>query len=41
MNDPGFRTSFEMPMVQVALAGAVLVMYVEYSLMTDIAKEAV
>jgi hypothetical protein len=41
MNDPGFRTSFETPLVQMALAGAVLIMFVGYSIMTDIAKEAV
>ncbi len=41
MNDPGFRTSFQMPLVQIALAGAVLVMFAGYSIMTDIAKEAV
>lgn len=41
MNDPGFRTSFHMPLVQIALAGAVLVMFVGYSIITDIAKEAV
>lgn len=41
MNDSGFRGSFQMPLVQIALAGAVLVMFVGYSIMTDIAKEAV
>lgn len=41
MNDPGFRTSFQVPIVQLALAGAALVMFVGYSIMTDIAKEAV
>ncbi len=30
-----------MPLVQIALAGAVLVMFVGYGIMTDIAKEAV
>ena len=41
MNDPAFRASFQMPVVQIALAGAVVVMYVGYTVMTDIAKEAV
>jgi hypothetical protein len=41
VNDPGFRVSFAVPMVQLALAGAVLVMAAGYSIMTDIAREAV
>ena len=41
MNDPAFRASFQMPMVQIVLAGAVAVMYVGYTIMSDIAKEAV
>jgi hypothetical protein len=41
MNDPGFRTEFQVPIVQLALAGAALVMFVGYSIMADIAKEAV
>ena len=41
MNDPAFRASFQMPLVQIVLAGAVAVMYVGYTIMSDIAKEAV
>lgn len=41
MNDPGFRTSFQILIVQIAMAGAVLIMFVGYSVMSDIAKEAV
>ena len=41
MNDPGFRLSFQLPMVQVVLVGAAFVMFVGYSVMTDIAKEAI
>lgn len=41
MNDPGFRLSFAIPLVQIALAGSALVMFVGYSIMIDIAKESV
>ncbi len=41
MNDPGFATSFQLPLVQMALAGAAVVMFVGYGIMADIAREAV
>jgi Flp pilus assembly protein TadB len=41
MNDPGFVTSFQLPLVQIALAGAAVVMFVGYGIMADIAREAV
>lgn len=41
MNDPGFATSFQLPLVQIALAGAAVVMFVGYGIMADIAREAV
>jgi Flp pilus assembly protein TadB len=41
MNDPGFRLSFQVPLVQVALGLAVGMMYFGYMLMADIAREAV
>jgi Flp pilus assembly protein TadB len=41
MNDPGFRISFQVPLVQVALALAVAMMYAGYTIMADITREAV
>ena len=41
MNDPGFRISFQVPLVQVALALAVAMMYFGYTIMADITREAV
>ena len=40
MNDPGFRLSFQVPLVQMALGLAVGMMYFGYMLMADIAREA-
>jgi len=39
--DPGFRYSFQVPLVQLALALAGVMMYAGYSLMADMAREAV
>ena len=41
MNDVSFAASFRLPMVQIALAATVVVMFVGYGIMSDIAKEAV
>ncbi|MCC7359633.1 MAG: hypothetical protein IT317_09160 [Anaerolineales bacterium] len=41
MNDPGFRLSFSVPLVQIALGLAVAMMNFGYTLMADIAREAV
>jgi hypothetical protein len=41
MNDPGFRLSFTVPLVQIALGLAVAMMYFGYTIMADIAREAV
>lgn len=41
MNDVAFRASFQTTLVQAVLAGAVVIMYVGYMVMSDIAKEAV
>jgi Flp pilus assembly protein TadB len=39
--DPGFRYSFQVPLVQLALALAAVMMYAGYNLMSDMAREAV
>jgi hypothetical protein len=39
--DPGFRASFQVPLVQLALAAAAVMMYAGYNLMADMAREAV
>ena len=39
--DPGFRYSFQVPLVQLALGLAAVMMYAGYSLMADMAREAV
>ncbi len=41
MNDVSFAASFRLPIVQIALAATVVVMFVGYGIMSDIAKEAV
>jgi Flp pilus assembly protein TadB len=41
MNDPGFKLAFTVPLVQIALGLAVAMMYFGYTLMADIAREAV
>ena len=41
MNDAAFRASFRLPMVQLILGGAVVVMFVGYIIMSDMAREAV
>lgn len=41
MNDPGFKLAFTVPLVQIALGLAVAMMYVGYTIMADIAREAV
>lgn len=41
MGDVTFRTSFQLPIVQIALAGAAVVMYLGYVVMSDMAREAV
>ncbi len=41
MNDPGFKLAFTVPLVQVALGLAVAMMYFGYTIMADIAREAV
>jgi Flp pilus assembly protein TadB len=41
MNDPGFKTAFMVPLVQMVLGLAVALMYFGYTLMADIAREAV
>lgn len=40
LNDPSFRTSFDDVFVQLALAGAVVMMFIGYNVMTDIAQSA-
>ncbi len=41
MSDVSFAASFRLPMVQIALAATVVVMFIGYGIMSDIAKEAV
>ena len=41
MGDITFRASFQLPIVQMALAGAAVVMYLGYVVMSDMAREAV
>lgn len=41
MGDTAFRAAFQLPIVQMALAGAALVMYLGYVVMSDMAREAV
>ncbi len=41
MNDVSFAASFRLPIVQIALAATVVVMFIGYGIMSDIAKEAV
>jgi hypothetical protein len=41
MNDPGFKLSFSVSLVQIALGLAVAMMYFGYTIMADIAREAV
>ena len=41
MGDVAFRAAFQLPIVQMALAGAAVVMYVGYVVMSDMAREAV
>ncbi len=41
MSDPSFRNSFQLPLVQIVLGGAVVVMYAGYLIMGDMAREAV
>ena len=41
MNDASFRASFKTPLVQIALGGAAVIMYVGYLVMSDMAREAV
>jgi len=41
MNDAAFRASFQLPMVQLILGGAVVVMFIGYVIMSDMAREAV
>ena len=41
MSDPGFQGAFALPLVQLILAGALVVMYAGYLIMADMAREAV
>lgn len=41
MNDPGFASSFRLPVVQIALAVVAVLMFVGHAMMMDIAREAV
>ncbi len=41
MSDPGFQGAFTLPVVQLILAGAVVVMYAGYLIMADMTREAV
>jgi Flp pilus assembly protein TadB len=41
MGDVSFRQSFQLPMVQLILAGAAVIMYLGYLVMSDMAREAV